>query len=223
MNLRHMRPARVIVFAAFAALPMTPLAAATQLKEETFFTRLPADTVAVTAGKYLAPGTRVPADIQPFSEATIEGGLADLQKIRNKAGEVVGFGIQLETWEPDATGKPKPEFETTWTVVLPGRGTLFLYQTENPAILFSKVGEARAAPQPWHGAIDERTTTGPGPGGVGIIVGGTGEFEGQTGTFIETNQFTSFGGGETGENAAKGVDAAAGAVGSTTLILRYGQ
>lgn len=207
---------------AAAASSSVPAAeAATEAREEVFFTKLMADTVAVTAGKFLGEGSRVPSGIQAFGEPAIEGGLADLQKIRNKTGEVVGFGIQMEVWTPDENGRPKPEFPTTWTLVLPGRGTLFLYEIEDPTKLFAKVTEARAAPQPWTGRIDERTTTGPGPAGVGIIVGGTGEFEGRRGTFIETNQFTAILSGGTGGEAVKGVDAATGTVGSTTLTITY--
>lgn len=209
--------------AACALVGLNPLFApvsfaATELKEEVFFTRLFADTVAVTRGSMLG-GQGVPADIQPFAEAAISGGLADLQKMRDKSGEIVGFGIQLEVWTQGADGKPNPEFPTTWTLVLPGRGTLFLHEIENPVKLFDKVRAARAGPQPWSGLIDERTTIGPGPDGVGLIVGGTGEFEGQRGTFIETNQFTALdsrtatGGGAT--------SATRGAVGSTTLTLTY--
>ena len=207
-----------IVLAAIMALPAAPLAAATKLKEETFFTKLPADTVAVTRGSRIG-GKGTPATIQPFDDPAIDTGFADLQKIRNKAGEVVGFGIQLEVWATNDAGKLKTEFPTSWTIVLPGRGTLFLHQIENAGVLFDKVKAARSGPQPWHGAIDERTTIGPGPGGVGIIIGGTGEFEGQRGTFIESNQFTDMDArGGTGDGATS---ALVGVVGSTTIALSY--
>lgn len=201
-------------------LPVGTAEAATRLKEEIFHTKLFADTVAVTRGS-LQGGKGIPEGIQPFDEPAISGGLADLQKMRNKAGEVVGFGIQLEVWTPDETGKPKPRFETSWTIVLPGRGTLFLHQVEDPSTLFGKIKAARSGPQPWHGVIDERTTVGPGPGGVGIIVGGTGEFEGQRGTFIETNQFTDL--DSRTASAGGATSATAGAVGSTTITLRYSE
>jgi hypothetical protein len=209
----------IIALTTLAALPSAPLAAATKLKEETFFTKLPVDTVAMTAGKYMS--MRVPTGIQPLNEPGIESGLIDMQKMRNQAGEVVGFAAQLQVWASDENGKTKDEYKTTWTVVLPGRGTLFLSETENPSALFRQLSELRAKLKTWKGRIGIQTTTGPAAGGVGLIVGGTGEFEGQKGTFIETDEFTSFDAGETGEKAAKGVEAAGGVAGSTTLFLYY--
>lgn len=167
----------------------------------------------------LMGGKGRPAGIATFSEPAIQGGYAALNKMRDKSGEVVGFGAQLEVWTPGPSGKPNPDFPTTWTLVLPGRGTLFLYEIENPARLFARLAEAQAGPLPWRGSINERTTIGPGPDGVGLIVGGTGEFEGRRGTFVETNQFTAI---EPGKPQVEGALAATGgAVGSTTLTITY--
>lgn len=224
MALRNRRLPKLIALvglAACASSSMTATIAAAPSRQEVFFTRLTADTVAVTGGRFVNRSLMVPSTIQPFSESGINGGFADLQKMRDRSGEVVGFGAQLEVWTPDESGRPRPEMRTTWTLVLPGRGTLFLYEIENATRLFQLISAARSGPQPWHGHIDERTTIGPGPGDVGIIVGGTGEFEGRRGTFIETNQFTAFESGGTGAAAPTGVDAAGGAIGSTTITLTY--
>lgn len=157
---------------------------------ESFFTKVPSDVVALTQSGILSPKHYVPATIPRFSEPALKSGIAFIHKLRDKDGNVIGFGTQMEDVDLDQDGKFAGLHRTAWTVVIPGRGTLFLFETEDSR----KLGQAlRNAPRPtteieWDGP-EESLTTGPGPGGAGIIVGGTGEFEGRKGTFVEINRF----------------------------------
>jgi len=82
--------------------------------------------------------------------------------------------------------------DTYWTVVLPGRGALFMQQTENNWRLFKQVLlPMLLSRHDWSGNWRNVNTSGPGRDGHGIVVGGTGEFAGAAGTFLEIGTLRS--------------------------------
>jgi len=158
-------------------------------KQESFFTKMSEDLAVLTHGKLLDPSGLIPRDVQRFDDPKIDGGVALVHKLRDKDGTVIGFGSQLEVMVPGKDGKMQLDWPTWWTIVIPGRGALFLYQIEKPVKLFAKMAQAQKDPSTLREPIVERTTEGPLPSGEGVIIGGTGEFEGKKGTFIEINRF----------------------------------
>ena len=79
-----------------------------------------------------------------------------------------------------------------WTIALPGRGTLFLYETEDNWTLFKEVFlPMLLTGQDWSGEWLNVNTVGPLDDWHGLIVGGTGEFAGVTGTFLEVGTLRS--------------------------------
>jgi len=146
---------------------------------ETFIARVPEDAIAVTHGGGLFLGMGPPG-IAPLEEPRIRDALALLLKIRNTEGEVIGFASELETFPANADlMEPDTVWDTDWTLMIPGRGSLCLRQQEIAGPLGADVvGPARAAGGVWEGHWRVKTTHGPLPGGRGRIAGGAGEFEG---------------------------------------------
>ena len=162
---------------------------------ESFYLEFPADGVALTnnGNMFLKP---FPDGISRFEAPSLNTSMGLLAKVRDAAGEIVGFTSELEVFPNDMaetfmTGKAV--WDTVWTLVIPGRGALFLAQQEHSGTFASDImGPALAKRESWTGAHDMTTTVGPGADGRGQIVGGNGEFEGAHGAFIERNHFTAF-------------------------------
>ncbi|HVV85964.1 MAG TPA: hypothetical protein VHE35_23050 [Kofleriaceae bacterium] len=137
----------------------------------------PGDYIAAS----LAPGA-FPASFPPgvgqMSEPAIQHGLLLAGKLRDPGGAVVGF----------ATEQADADFQAlvstgTWTLTVPGRGTLFLSQREDLTLLVQILGDMQAHGQlerTWSPPLEVVTTI-----GAGEIVGGTGDFEGAKGRFLE--------------------------------------
>jgi hypothetical protein len=131
----------------------------------------------------LAPGAfpaSFPAGVGTLSEPAIQRGLLLAGKLRDAQGEVVGFATEqadLDFAARVSTG--------TWTLTLPGRGTLFLSQQEDLSLLVQLLGEMQASGElerAYSPPLVVTTTL-----GKGTVVGGTGEFEGAKGTFREVD------------------------------------
>ena len=76
-------------------------------------------------------------------------------------------------------------WHATWTIMLPGRGHVVGYELEKRDADASQIFAQVAAGQEWNGEFYEQVAVGPLPSGDGIILGGTGEFAGATGTLSE--------------------------------------
>jgi hypothetical protein len=149
--------------------------------------KTPDDIVALTnAGAPPLPPV-IPADIATLAGTGIELAQGVMMTLRDDTGRVVGLGSELEVYPTEPDGL----LEVWFTMMLPGRGTLFVHETKryaDPGLMeiFAKVA---ATGEPWEGELDVVSTAGPGPGGLGLIVSGTGEFEGVTGTQSQTMGF----------------------------------
>lgn len=189
-TMRTMRSAFALAGMALGAALV--LATPARAASESFYTQVPSDVVSLTQSGILSPKHFVPPTIQKFSEPAIKNGIAFLHKLRDAKGEVIGFGTQLEEVALDKDGKFTGLHNTSWTLVIPGRGSLFLFETEDSRKLGSLLRQApkTTVAMPWKGPV-ETTTSGPAEGGLGVIMGGTGEFAGKKGTFVEINRFTA--------------------------------
>ncbi|GEM_PF-558680 len=138
-----------------------------------------------------------PEGIAPLSQGPLLRSFVNLARIRDEAGKVVGFGSQIETITFDSNPiKHDIQADTEWTLTLPGRGVLFLGQSEGGDLLGRLTAEAEASGEVvrpgGEQGFEVNHTTGPLPGGGpsdrrGIIHGGTGEFWGVRGVFREFN------------------------------------
>ncbi|NJO33836.1 MAG: hypothetical protein HC869_12525 [Rhodospirillales bacterium] len=108
--------------------------------------------------------------------------------MRDENDAVVGDRDELETF-------PKPydmtmAHDTTWTIVIPGRGSLIGHELERVTPEYIKLLESiRASGKPWTGSYEAQSSVGPAKNGMGVIVGGTGEFERARGYMTEENHF----------------------------------
>jgi hypothetical protein len=160
--------------------------------DESVFLRVLGDAIAGThGGKF--PFKPFPEGIKMLAGPNLGDGFAFLTKTRNAAEEISGFATELEVASPESSflgGRIMTD--TYWTVVLPGRGTLFLYQTENNWKLVKDVFlPMLLTRRDWSGEWLNVNTFGPRPDGRGIIVGGTGKFAGRGGTFLEIGRLRS--------------------------------
>ena len=104
------------------------------------------------------------------------------------SGEVIGIATEIEDF-PDGGG-PGKYWDAHWTVMVPGVGSLYGYEIE--IIVADEFEETMQmlADEQWTGSIERRMTSGPSPDGYGVIVGGTGAWEGATGRFAEVIHFS---------------------------------
>lgn len=156
-------------------------------RTESFFLQIPADTVLVTHGGGF-PFQPIPEGIAYTGQGRTPGTLALVSKFRHHPdGEVIAFGTELEISHADSrllAGKLMTH--TLWSIVVPGRGVLHLYQLENNWRLMKKVIlPMMLSGEPFRGEHRGVNTYGPLPGYHGRIVGGSGEFAGASGRFIE--------------------------------------
>ncbi len=167
-------------------------AADAEARSESIYVRVLDDAIAGTHGGRF-PFRPFPDGIRSLAGANLADGFALLTKARDGTQEVAGFATELEVASPESrllAGRIMTE--TYWTVVLPGRGTLFLYETENNWRLVKEVLlPMLLTRRDWAGEWRNVNTFGPRPEGRGIIVGGTGKFAGAAGTFLEIGTLRS--------------------------------
>lgn len=160
--------------------------------EESFFLTSPDDGVAVAHSGKL-PLAIAPPGVSLLSEAAIERGFVLIVNIRNARNEIVGFAVELEVHPEGDMLSEDLVWETEWLLVIPGRGILILNQQEHSGELGRKVFQSiRDTGKDWVGDWTVQTTVGPLAGGRGVIVGGTGEFSGAEGSFIELDHLTRY-------------------------------
>ena len=129
-----------------------------------------------------------PPDIVKLTDGPLRRGYMNLARIRDGSGQVVGIGSQVETASWDSRPwRGLINAHTTWSVVLPGRGLLFLSQKEGGDDIGSTSAAAKAAGQTWRGTKKFNHTLGPLSEQRGIIHGGSGEFAPVVGAFREWN------------------------------------
>jgi hypothetical protein len=162
---------------------------------ETFYAHAPEDGIAATHdGDRNKPVQPFPSGIGVFSDPNISSGFLLVNKLRDKNNVVVGFASEMEEVAPESNiMQGRMIMYSTWTLEIPGRGTLFLYETEDASEFARKVIiPAKVLGKTWEEPWTFITTTGPAADGRGVIVGGTGEFLGVTGMFTEVTHLKKF-------------------------------
>jgi hypothetical protein len=157
---------------------------------ETFTVRAPEDIIAVTHNGSNIIDPR-PTGIALFDEPALRSGLLLVAKVRNAEGAIVG--VALESEEVDPVSNPllgRMRMNTDWTILLPGRGTIFVTQIEDAGSAGKTILPAVILGNGWNGQADFVSTAGPDSNGRGLIVGGTREFQGISGSFVELSHLT---------------------------------
>jgi hypothetical protein len=158
------------------------------LIQENFIFRTATDSIAATHSGDL-PLPPLPQSIALLSEQANRGAFVLLTKIRNERNEIVGFAVESESvLEGSNLVRGVLETRTDWTLVIPSRGSIFLTQIESVGELSKQVMPTVITGGTWKKTVAVITTSGPQPNGAGRIVGGSGEFEGISGEFVEFNQ-----------------------------------
>ena len=136
----------------------------------------------------------IPATERVLSEPNVKDGLALINKMRDDNGNIVALATELESGhEQSRLIKGRVMTHTTWTVIVPGRGALFVYQVEDNWTLFKRfVLPGLLFNKSWQGSWKNLNTLGPRPDGYGQVIGGTGEFAGKRGHFIEFAELRDF-------------------------------
>jgi hypothetical protein len=150
----------------------------------------------------MAPGTLFPAgrwrDARPgigrLDDPHLRSSFVLLAKARNRAGEVVGFASEMEEVAAQSNIlQGRMQMLSTWTLQLPGRGTIFMVENEDESEFARRVVvPALLLRETWDEPWTFTTTTGPRADGRGTIVGGTGEFAGVSGSFVEVTHLKRF-------------------------------
>ena len=116
----------------------------------------------------LAPLPVRPPDIVKLTDGPLRRGYMNLARIRDGNGLVVGIGSQVETVSWDSRPwRNLINANTTWSLVFPGRGLLFLSQKEGGDDIGGTSAAAKQAGQTWRGNKKFNHTLGPVSGGRG--------------------------------------------------------
>ena len=151
---------------------------------------------ALTDGGYVFID-QIPQGITTLVDTPAEDLLILATFVEDEAGNIVGIASELEEFDKPLT--PDGLHDATWTLKLTGRGTLIGHQIEHSspeALAF--LGQIRTqvaeSGQPWSGEFVAAGTIGPADNGMGIIIGGSGEFAGAQGYFTEENVYRGYDG-----------------------------
>lgn len=157
-----------------------------------FFMQGPADFISLSHSG-AAPIKLTPSDIRPLLSSRDGNSLALTAILRDRNGEVVGLASELEDFPISDDFDGASVWDTYWTVVINGRGALLLHEKESLGPEVGRVfAETLQGTQDWTGNLVHASNVGPSPDGFGVIVGGTGEFEGATGFFEEIGTLRRF-------------------------------
>ncbi len=186
MSVRGACVTLLVLAVAACAAPPSPDAVAGPSGTVSYFIEGPGDILAVTHGKQVSIAA-YPPGIPDLAGTPVGDTLLLLALLRDAGGAVVGIASELEHF-PTLPVEPGTRWNTYWTLVVPGRGTLYACQQEAlSAALVAAFGEA-AGRGDWHGLIRKQNTVGPGADRLGRIVGGTGAYAGAGGTFAEVGE-----------------------------------
>jgi hypothetical protein len=154
---------------------------------QSFALKITGDNVLATHGGAF-PFRPFPDSMVRFSDPTLHDVFALVTKFRNRPdGDIIGFGTELEIAHEDSNLlRGRLMTHTLWSIVVPGRGTLHLYQVENNWGLLKRVLlPALLSGRGFRGEFTGVNTLGPLADHRGIVLGGTGDFADRAGTFIE--------------------------------------
>lgn len=184
---------RFVLFAVLLLAACAPAAqeAAPAPQTVSYFIEAPRDLIALTHGGGLALAPRPPG-IATLADTPIPNALALTTLLRDSEGRIVGLTSELEEFPLATPTEGEPVWDTYWTLMIVGRGSLLLHEKESLGPTVGRIfREAASEGRGWTGSHTESSTVGPLPDRNGEIVGGTGDFAGASGTFREIGTLRS--------------------------------
>ncbi len=130
-----------------------------------------------------------PAKVLQLWEAPVRRTDAMMTVLSDTRGRTVGLGIKyMSDSETSNILNGEAIVDSVWHIVIPGRGTLFVEQTENYwGFLRDVVLPAHlSAADSWKGNWSGNMTAGPGALGTAKVTGGSGEFAERTAEAVES-------------------------------------
>jgi len=122
-----------------------------------------------------------PEKVLQLWEASIRKTTASVKELRDGRGQVAGLGIKMSSLsEATRLFAGKAIVDSVWYVYLPGRGGMFIEQTENywDFLRGIVIPAYRSSANTWQGSWIGNLTAGPGALGTAKVTGSSGEFNG---------------------------------------------
>ena len=122
-----------------------------------------------------------PEKVLQLWEASIRQTSAFVKVLRDGRGQVAGLGIKISSLsEATRLFSGKAIVDSVWYLYLPGRGGMFIEQTENywDYLRGIVLPAYRSSANTWQGAWIGNLTAGPGALGTAKVTGSSGEFSG---------------------------------------------
>ena len=130
-----------------------------------------------------------PAKVLQLWEAPVRRTDAMITMLSDSRGRPVGFGVKYMS-DSEKTNILNGEalVDSVWHIVLPGRGTLFVEQTENRWDFLRNVvlPSYTSSADSWKGIWSGNLTAGPGALGTAMVTGGSGEFADRSAEAVES-------------------------------------
>ena len=181
--------AAVLVYNPFAGnRELTPLSVSDQTLMQFNYSGVSDRTIAYTNDGESTTKPYPPKVLQLW-EAPVRRTDAMVTMLTDSRGNPVGFGIKYMS-DSERTNILNGEalVDSVWHIVLPGRGTLFIEQTENYWDFLRNVvmPSYTSSADSWKGNWRGNLTAGPGALGTATVTGGSGEFANRTAEAVES-------------------------------------
>lgn len=167
---------------------LTPLSVSDQTLMQLNFSRV-ADRAIAYTNDGESSARPFPAKVLQLWEAPVRRTDAMITMLSDSRGYPVGFGIKYMS-DSEKTNIVNGEalIDSVWHIVLPGRGTLFIEQTENHWDFLRNVvlPSYTSSGDSWKGIWSGNLTAGPGALGTAMVTGGSGEFADRSAEAVES-------------------------------------
>lgn len=179
----------LLYFNPFAGRPsISPLAVSEENLIDLSYSVVPGEAILFTndGESLISP---YPEKVEQLWEPTIRHSWVAVMSLTDARGEPTGIGFKFSS-ESERTRILNAEalVDSVWHVYMPGRGTLFIDQTENfwPYLTDIVVPARWSSGDNWRGAWHRNMTVGPGALGTARVTGGSGLFRGLTSEAVES-------------------------------------
>lgn len=176
------------------ARPVSPLSVSDDAVMALSFDSVASRSVFLTNGgeSRLAPN---PTNVQKLWEAPIQQTNVMLAVMNDARGRPAGLGLKFSSpSEQTRLLKGEALVDSVWYVYLPGRGSLFIEQSENywPFISDVVIPAYKNSANSWKGAWFGDLTVGPGAIGTARVTGGSGVLQGTSMDAVESLSVTAY-------------------------------
>ena len=173
---------------------LSPLAVSDNQLISLQYTMVPSETILFTNDGESVRKPH-PAKVQQLWEPAVQKTWVSVVELTSSRGDVVGVGVKFAS-DSERTRPLNAEalVDAAWHLYLPGRGTMFIDETENYwSIIRDVVIPAHwSSADSWRGVWYGNTTVGPGALGTGSVTGQSGDFSGIRSESVESVDATAY-------------------------------